>query len=522
MSLIKWSDEYLIKIPELDKEHKILSEMINSLHESMLNGKDSKVVSKTAKKLLSYAEKHFESEEKHMRNDDFSDAVSHKLSHNKLLRQLKELIKDICSANKRDISKTALLGDWFVHHLLMQDKKYGFYTESEERYKLILEGVNVVGWEYDPFRECFTFVSGKAKGITGYAPQKWYEKGFWVSTIHPEDREFAIQCCKNATERGEDYEFEYRMIVADGSFVWFRYIVHVVFNNGKVTGLRGILIDVTEKKKAEELLKSSSNYLQKLNDSIRDVIFTVKFPERTIEYANCSVRRVFGYKPDEYVGKKTKMFYSNAEEYYDFGRLLKNGMKEGKNELRVKKLLKRKNGEIFPCEITSTFLKENEKVVRIISILRDISERKEAEKRLLKQKKALEKKNIALSEVISQIQHEKQQVKEDVSANVENLLLPVIQKIKLKGESRKYVKLLQKNLQELTSSFSTKLTEKKAKLTSREIEICNMVKNGSTSKEIAGLLSISIRTTEKHRSNIRKKLGIINEDFNLASFLKTL
>ena len=131
-------------------------------------------------------------------------------------------------------------------------------------------------------------------------------------------------------------------------------------------------------------------------------------------------------------------------------------------------------------------------------------------------------KNIALSEILGQIELEKKQIKDNVLANAENLLLPIIQKLRLKGESRKYVQLLRKNLQELTSSFGTRLTEREAKLTSREVEICNMVKNGLTSKEIARLLNISLGTTERHRINIRRKLGIINKDINLTSFLKTL
>jgi FixJ family two-component response regulator len=148
--------------------------------------------------------------------------------------------------------------------------------------------------------------------------------------------------------------------------------------------------------------------------------------------------------------------------------------------------------------------------------------RKQAEELLYVQKKDLENKNIALGEVLGQIELEKKQIKDNVIANAENLLLPIIQKLRLKGESRKYVQILKKNLQELTSSFGTKLTNKKAKLTSREIEICDMVKNGLTSKEIASLLNINLRTTEKHRANIRNKLGIIKKDISLTSFLKTL
>jgi len=100
--------------------------------------------------------------------------------------------------------------------------------------------------------------------------------------------------------------------------------------------------------------------------------------------------------------------------------------------------------------------------------------------------------------------------------------LPIIQKLRLTGESRKYVLLLRKNLQELTSSFGTKLTEKGAKLTSREVEVCGMIKNGLSSKEIASLLNISLRTVETHRIKIRNKLGIVNKELNLSSYLKTL
>ena len=63
--------------------------------------------------------------------------------------------------------------------------------------------------------------------------------------------------------------------------------------------------------------------------------------------------------------------------------------------------------------------------------------------------------------VLGQIEIEKRQIEENVIANAENLLLPTIQKLGLAGESHKYVQPLQKNLEELTSSFSSRLTDKK-------------------------------------------------------------
>ncbi len=198
--------------------------------------------------------------------------------------------------------------------------------------------------------------------------------------------------------------------------------------------------------------------------------------------------------------------------------------------LKILRAVIESHGKAAPVAINDekTYLaKYNKRLVekiehKVLILEKEIEKRKKAEKKLHEQKKALKQKNIALNEILGQIEIEKRQIKENVIANAENLLLPIIQRLKLEGISRKYVQLLEKNLQKLTSSFGTRLTEKRANLTTREIDICNMIRNGLTNKEISRLLDISIGTTERHRANIRKKLGIINKDINLTSFLKTL
>jgi DNA-binding CsgD family transcriptional regulator len=100
--------------------------------------------------------------------------------------------------------------------------------------------------------------------------------------------------------------------------------------------------------------------------------------------------------------------------------------------------------------------------------------------------------------------------------------LPIIEKISLKDQSSEYIPILKRNLLELTSSFGAKLSDKESKLTPKKIDICNMVKNGLTSKEIADLLDISLQTIEKHHAHIRRKLNIVNQKLNLSSDLKRL
>jgi PAS domain S-box-containing protein len=157
----------------------------------------------------------------------------------------------------------------------------------------------------------------------------------------------------------------------------------------------------------------------------------------------------------------------------------------------------------------------------------EIAERKNAEEALLeseaklqKQKSALEQKNVALREVIAQIEVEKRRIKEDIENNINIVASPILEKLKIEKDIAKYANLIQHHIKELTSSFGTKITKKSFKLTPREIEVCNMVKGGLASKDISHLLNISYRTIEKHRKNIRHKLGISNKRINLTSFLR--
>ena len=133
----------------------------------------------------------------------------------------------------------------------------------------------------------------------------------------------------------------------------------------------------------------------------------------------------------------------------------------------------------------------------------------------------LEQKDLVIKEILRQIERGSEDIRKNIIANVENLLLPIVQNLELTGVSYFYIQLLRDNLQELTSKFGAKLSDKEIKLTPREIEICNMIKNGTTNKEISILLNISSRTTEKHRANIRKKLDI-SKEYNLLTFLKAL
>ena len=150
--------------------------------------------------------------------------------------------------------------------------------------------------------------------------------------------------------------------------------------------------NMTVHKQMEEALKKSWDYLQNLNDSLGDAIFTVNIPEQTIEYVNKAVESIFGYTPDECIGKPTRVFFSDKKAYIDFARNLQEAIVQHKELLRMEQRLRRKNGEVFTAEITTTFLNETGEILGVISIVRDITDRKQMEFALEQERASLAQK----------------------------------------------------------------------------------------------------------------------------------
>jgi two-component system cell cycle sensor histidine kinase/response regulator CckA len=127
--------------------------------------------------------------------------------------------------------------------------------DSEQRYESLVHSIDGIVWELDPHTLEFTFISNQAERILGYQSQQWLtETGFWANHLHPEDRDWVIDFCRNAIERKADHKFDYRMIAADGRVVWLRDIVTVIARDSEPLRLRGVMVDITDRKLAEEAL----------------------------------------------------------------------------------------------------------------------------------------------------------------------------------------------------------------------------------------------------------------------------
>jgi DNA-binding CsgD family transcriptional regulator len=150
-------------------------------------------------------------------------------------------------------------------------------------------------------------------------------------------------------------------------------------------------------------------------------------------------------------------------------------------------------------------------------------ELQETNRQLALEREALQESNTALRIVLARIEQEKQVIYHDMETNVEKILMPILHALALQltPAQKKYVELLRTNLEEITSPFISQLSLSYRSMTPTEIAICNMIRNGMRTKEIAGIRNISEATVNRHREKIRRKLKITNKDVNLATFLQS-
>jgi PAS domain S-box-containing protein len=127
-----------------------------------------------------------------------------------------------------------------------------------ERFHELVESLDAVFWEADAASLAFTFVGGRAEGLLGADVADWPARGrTWGEHIQADDRQEALALSRDATREGRDHSLEYRVTTPEGRSVWIRDLVHVVRGAQGARQLRGLMVDVTERKRAEQALRKS-------------------------------------------------------------------------------------------------------------------------------------------------------------------------------------------------------------------------------------------------------------------------
>jgi PAS domain S-box-containing protein len=129
------------------------------------------------------------------------------------------------------------------------------FGRTDEQLSTLLETAGIVVWEADAENFEFSYVSEDALKLVGYETEQWYQPGFFASHIHPDDCERVLAIRWNHHQLEQHYDFEFRMQAKDQHFVWIRMLVELVDERNKHCRMRGLMIDITERKRVEEALR---------------------------------------------------------------------------------------------------------------------------------------------------------------------------------------------------------------------------------------------------------------------------
>jgi hemerythrin-like metal-binding protein len=132
MSLISWSEKYATGFDSIDNEHKKLMDLLNKLHDGMMNHKTAEVLGPVLEELIKYTQTHFSHEEKLFAQHKYPQEASHKMEHKKLVEKVVELQNGLKNGSVTvSVGTLNFLRDWLNNHILKTDFSYReFFKEK--------------------------------------------------------------------------------------------------------------------------------------------------------------------------------------------------------------------------------------------------------------------------------------------------------------------------------------------------------------------------------------------------------
>ena len=230
----------------------------------------------------------------------------------------------------------------------------------------------------------FRYVNPQFAAVGGYTEKEMLGMES-VSLIHPEDRQKAKENALKMLKGESTSPYQFRMIAKGGSVKWIQETVHAITYKGKRAVL-GNSMDITVQREAAEKLQEFQAMQNALLDALP--IAVTGMQARRIVLANHAVEDVFGWKPEELIGRSTRVLYRSAEDYEQIGKSVYRALKKQRT-FKTEFPCRRKGGKNIICLVSVARIGESLQDERIIAAYEDITERKRAEKALEESERTL-------------------------------------------------------------------------------------------------------------------------------------
>lgn len=260
-----------------------------------------------------------------------------------------------------------------------------------------------------------------------------------------------------------------------------------------------------------------------------------------IEFANSAFSTIIGFNKDVLNNHSLKhtIFYENSQTFRNQIESLLNSETQiqAEHDILISKEIRwyQWNFDVIPLDEKKgpKYLAVGRNITEIIRLTDKLKETNQSLKEKVKERTVeledqateLREANIALKVLLRQIKNDNTDAVDNIQKNLEFLIQPNLLKIKRSKNVKTIhdtIEIVEENLNTITSKFVTNVSTYLECLTSTQLQVANLVKQGKSNKLIADALNLSIRTVETHRFNIRKKLNISNSAVNLRTFLLSL
>ncbi|MHB9040047.1 MAG: PAS domain S-box protein [Melioribacteraceae bacterium] len=284
-------------------------------------------------------------------------------------------------------------------YAIERKKNESVIRESEKRFKELANLLPQVVFETD-LNGIITFANDSAFQIFGYSQEDLSNNLSAIQMLAPSERQIGIENIFRVLNGENLTSHEYIALRKDGSTFPVMIFSNPIVNEGRTIGLRGVIIDITQRKEAEEKLIRLSRAVEQ---SPASVIITDL--NGNIEYVNPKFVSLTGFTLEEVKGKNPRFLKSGftaEEEYANLWSTIKSG-NEWKGEFHNKK----KNGELYWESVSiSPIIDSNGTIINYLAVKEDITERKLFERELITAKEKAEQSDKLKTEFLAQMSHE--------------------------------------------------------------------------------------------------------------------
>ncbi|HKR61621.1 MAG TPA: sigma 54-interacting transcriptional regulator, partial [Pyrinomonadaceae bacterium] len=286
-----------------------------------------------------------------------------------------------------------------------EQERFALLAESEHvRLDEVVSNVPGIVWEtrLEPGTNLIktTFISDFLKRMLGYTPEEWLSlpPNVGFNIIPEEDREGAIRDCEAVMASGKEGISQYRLTTKDGRIVWVESHQSPIFDEHKtVVGLRGVTLDVSERKLAEDAQRESESRFRNMADSA-PVMIWISGSDRQCIYVNQQWLDFTGRTMEQEVGEGWTAGVHPDD--YARGREIYGAAFDAKETFNFEYRLRRADGVFRWVFVTGTpRLSETGELLGYVGSCIDITERKESE--------------VALRTALEEVSHLKNQLQEE-------------------------------------------------------------------------------------------------------------